>query len=312
MLHKRIQSLLASDPRTQRVDLRIEAVPSGDRDALLTLLELHDLWLAPLDQVGESAAWQGHPAIAALKWELEASLEPELDAIVRDPGLPADPTAAMRTLATRDRIPAVYAWLADDAGWPELVEFLSVEGGPDGGFDDLVALCQVGLDGEAKVVLADNYWDEMGRGQSSDVHTTLHRELAAAIDMPVVARHCLPLPALRRAALNGLLATNRRLQPEMIGALGLLELQAGPRCRQVVRALRRLSGPRAALHFYEVHEHIDPHHGKVWVDKAIGNLVAQHPAWGPRIVRGAQWRAAVNGALFEELMHKFEAAQKVA
>jgi hypothetical protein len=64
----------------------------------------------------------------------------------------------------------------------------TLEGGPDGGFDDLVALCQVGLAGSAKLELGKNYWDEMGQGDLAGVHTQLHDDLVAAIAMPTVPR----------------------------------------------------------------------------------------------------------------------------
>src|SRR5206468_3416330 len=105
----------------------------------------------------------------------------------------------------------------------QLMVFLAVEGGPDAVFDDLVALCQVGIRGIAKVTLGANYWDEMGRGDAAEVHTLLHDQLIEAVELPVIPREELPVTALRRMALNGLLATNRWLQPEMVGALGLLE-----------------------------------------------------------------------------------------
>jgi hypothetical protein len=276
------------------------------RDELVTLLTLHDLSMAPLSVLGDRVRWQGHPAVVGLKWQLETRFEAQLDAsIAHEPQIGsvtgAEAAAAMRQVAARDRCPAVYDWIAEDATWSEVVQFLAIEGGPDAGFDDLVAICQVGLAGSAKVALADNYWDEMGRGQLGDVHTLLHDRLVEAIDMPRIARCDLPLSALRRAALGGLLATNRRLQPEMLGALGLLELQAGPRCRQVVRAFERLGCPDAAMPFYEVHARDDPRHGKDWLDLAIVPLVDEQPDWGPRIVRGARWRAAVNRALFDQL-----------
>ena len=66
------------------------------------------------------------------------------------PALPEEPVAALRALAARDRLPGPYKWLAREASYDELVWFLALEGGPDGGFDDLVAVCQVGLDGSAK------------------------------------------------------------------------------------------------------------------------------------------------------------------
>ena len=127
----------------------------------------------------------------------------------------------------------------------------------------------------------------------------MHQRMAAAIAMPHVPRTELPVEALERAALGGLLATNRWLQPEMVGALGLLELQAGPRCRLVLQAFDRLGAPQGAYPFYVEHAEVDPVHGKDWMDKAVVPIVAATPAWGPRIVKGAWWRSTVNLRFFE-------------
>jgi pyrroloquinoline quinone (PQQ) biosynthesis protein C len=149
--------------------------------------------------------------------------------------------------------------------------------------------------------LATNYWDEMGNGDPSAVHTTLHDDLVSAIAMPRVPLADQPASALARAAFGGLLATNRWLQPEMLGALGLIELQAGPRCRLVLQAFDRCHAPAAAYPFYEVHAEVDPRHGKDWLDKAISPTVAERPEWGARIVRGALWRSAVNAAFLDDV-----------
>jgi len=204
-------------------------------------------------------------------------------------------------VAARDRLPRVYKWLARDASWPEVVRFLALEGGPDAGFDDLVASCQIGLSGPAKMELATNYWDEMGDGSPDDVHTTLHDRLVAAIDMPTIPLVEQPESALARTAFGGLLATNRWLQPEMLGALGLIELQAGPRCRLVLQAFERCGAPAAAYPFYEVHAEVDPRHGKDWLDNAIEPTVRTHPEWGERIVRGGLWRSAINAAFLDDV-----------
>ena len=209
----------------------------------------------------------------------------------------------------RDRLPAAYRWLAKEATWTELVDFLALEGGPDGGFDDLVAVCQVGLSGSAKLELGKNYWDEMGTGDADRVHTVLHQRMAAAIGMPEIARADQPVEAIERAALGGLLATNRWLQPEMLGALGLLELQAGPRCRLVLQAFDRLGAPDDAYPFYVEHAEVDPVHGKDWLEKAVAPTVAERPEWAPRIVKGAWWRATVNLAFFEALRQELAGAR---
>lgn len=292
---------------------RLRSARAADRrDRFQTLLAIYDLHTAPLPVVGSAARWQHHPAVAELKNRLEEAWLAELEGTPPAADLPADPVAAMRALAARDRLPAAYRWLALDADWAEVVTFLALEGGPDGGFDDLVAACQVGLSGSAKLELGRNYWDEMGNGNADDVHTTLHERLVAAIEMPRVARADQPTAALERVALGGLLATNRWLQPEMIGALGLLELQAGPRCRLVLAAFDRLGAPAAAYPFYQVHAEVDPRHGRDWLDHAVGPLAVEQPAWGPRMVRGAWWRSRVNAAFFAGLAGQPESSRSAA
>ncbi len=278
------------------------ATPADDRDRYATLLEIYALHTAPLERLAGRARFQHHPAVAALKQRLEADWLAELEAVPLPAGVDAsEPVDALRALAARDRLPPVYRWLARSATWAEVVDFLALEGGPDAGFDDLVAACQVGLHGQAKLELATNYWDEMGDGALDDVHTTLHDRLVAAIDMPTVPLDAQPATALARAAFGGLLATNRWLQPELLGALGLIELQAGPRCRKVLQAFDRCGAPADAYPFYEVHAAVDPRHGRDWLDNAVVPTVAEHPEWGERIVRGAHWRSVVNAAFLADV-----------
>jgi hypothetical protein len=295
------------------LDELADATPVDRRDALLALLAIHDLHTAPIDALGDRVRWQHHPAIARLKWRLEerflAWLDAEDEAIDWD--LPAEPVAALRTLGARGLVPEVYVWLAEDATYDELVAFLTLEGGPDGGFDDLVAACQIGLDGEAKLELAQNYWDEMGNGSLDAVHTELHRRLARALGITALPRTRQPLEGLERAALGSVLATNRHLQREMVGALGLIELQAGPRCRKVVAALKRLDAPADALPFYEEHAVADPRHGKDWVDHVVATL-GTDAGWADGMVRGARWRSLVNQRFFGAMAERFAPAEVAA
>jgi len=281
------------------------------RDVVATLLDVYALHLEPLDTLDGAEVWQHHPRVAATKLRLEARFRGHLDDGVEGRGVEAvpdgrhDAVAGMRRLARRDLVPALYDWLAEAANHHELVAYLAMEGGPDADFDDLVAICQVGLRGRAKLTLAANYWDELGRGSATDVHTELHQQMVAALPVPPVPIDALPLEALERKALNGFLATNRALQPELLGSLGLIECQAGPRCRRVVAGMRRLGVSADASAFYEEHATADPRHGKEWIDDAVAPLVAHRPDWGPRILRGAQWRAAVNRRFFTAMEDRF-------
>jgi hypothetical protein len=284
--------------------------PVDHRDALLTLLTIHDLHVAPLDRLGRRARWQHHPTIAALKSALESRVLVDLASreTQEDVELPTDAVAAMRSLAATDLVHPIYHWVADDATLDEIVAFLALEGGPDGGFDDLVAACQIGLSGEPKLELAQNYWDEMGNGALGEVHTELHRELVEALALPAIPRDEQPVEALERSALGSLLATNRHLQPEMVGALGLIELQAGPRCRQVVKGLERVGAPDGAFAFYREHAVADPRHGKDWLDNVVAPLAADDVAWGRRMVQGARWRSIVNRRFLDAMARRFTPA----
>jgi hypothetical protein len=299
-----------SAPDDAQVRSRLcDATAADRRDRFETLLAIYDLATAPLPDVGDAARLVTSPELILLKNRLEGEWLAELEASPVPDDLADDPVEALRVLATRGRLPAVYRWLAAEANRDELIHFLAVEGGPDSGFDDLVATCQIGLFGQAKMEMAQNYWDEMGNGDLAGVHTTLHTQMAEAIDMPRLARSELPVEGLERTALGGLLATNRWLQPEMIGALGMIELQAGPRCRLVVKGFDRVGIPAAAYPFYEVHAEVDPRHGKDWLDKVIAPLATEQPQWNARVVRGAWWRVVTNAGLFDRLADELPLAR---
>ena len=295
------------------LDRLTQAEPVDWRDVLLSLSVIYDLHSAPLGQLHGHERFQHHPAVAQLKWRLEEELIAELTRRdeATDWDLPEAATAAMRAIGVRGLIPDIYDWLAEDAQPAEIVEFLSIEGGPDGGFDDLVAACQIGLDGSAKLELAQNYWDEMGNGSPPRVHTELHRKLSRALGLSCPPREAQPVEALERSVLTGLLASNRWLQPELLGALGLLELQAGPRCRRVVAALARIGAGEDALDFYVEHATVDPRHGKDWVDNAVVPFEGD-PRWAPGIVRGARWRSIVNARFFAAMADMFVQQQRQA
>jgi len=296
-LESRLELSLAAG--SDALDRLFDAEPVDARDGALSLAAIHDLFVAPIDTVRLAAVHQYHPAVVALKGRLESALMDRVAALALCRAAPGGDGAvdSIRALAALDLVPSVYQWVADSAGWDGLRAFLEMEGGPDGGFDDLVAIGQIGLTGEPKLEMARNYWDEMGRGALSGVHTELQRRMVTAVGLGSTPRSLLPLEALDRSSLTTVFATNRRLQPELVGALGLIELQAGPRCRKVVQGMRRLDASQDALAFYQEHADADPRHGKAWLDHVVRPL-SSDPWWAAGMVRGALYRSAVNAAFF--------------
>src|SRR4051812_27129232 len=122
------------------LDALADATPQGDRDRFTTLLTIYALHTAPLESIGAAARHQHRPAVAALKQTCESTWLADLEQLPVDDAdarTPEAVLAATRALAARDRLPAVYRWLARTAEWPDVVRFLTLEGGPDAGFDDL-------------------------------------------------------------------------------------------------------------------------------------------------------------------------------
>src|SRR5690606_15848317 len=101
----------------------------------------------------------------------------------------------------------LFPWLEREATLDQLRWFIRQEVAGEAGFDDLVALTQLQMPERAKLELARNYWDEMGRGMASAMHGPMLARLATALD---IDREADPIPeALALANLMAGLAFNR-------------------------------------------------------------------------------------------------------
>jgi hypothetical protein len=68
----------------------------------------------------------------------------------------------------------LFDFLRDRCSLPEMARYICLEDAVDSRFDDLIALAQIGIRSPLiKLVLARNYWDEMGDGKLEAVHTTM-------------------------------------------------------------------------------------------------------------------------------------------
>src|SRR3546814_21068762 len=95
------------------------------------------------------------------------------------------------------------------------------------GFDDLVAMTQFKMPVQAKLELARNYWDEMGRGNRKGMHGPMLDVLAEALGVqPRIENTVWDSLALANAMTA--MATSRTIAWHSIGALSTLE-QTAPR-----------------------------------------------------------------------------------
>ena len=89
-------------------------------------------------------------------------------------------------------------------------------------------LSQVKLPARAKLELARNYWDEMGRGNPKGMHGPMLEALVDALELePTIETTVWESLALANAMTA--MATTRRYAYHAVGALGVIELTApGP------------------------------------------------------------------------------------
>jgi hypothetical protein len=193
---------------------------------------------------------------------------------------------------------ALFPWLAERANYEQMRWFVEQEVAGEAGFDDLVALSQVKAPPLAKLELARNYWDEMGRGNEKGMHGPMLDRLAGALDVAPEIETTLA-PSLALGNTMAALATTRAYAYHALGALGVIELTAPGRAAQVAAGLKRLSAPVRDRHYFELHAVLDVKHFEAWNREVFATLVAERPDSARYLAEGALMRLACGEASFE-------------
>ncbi|HEV7923021.1 MAG TPA: iron-containing redox enzyme family protein [Thermoanaerobaculia bacterium] len=192
----------------------------------------------------------------------------------------------------------LFAWLANEATMEQLAWFLAQEVAGEAGFDDLVALTQLKMPTRAKLELARNYWDEMGRGKEGGMHGPMLDRLAAELNVRERGFDIV-WEAVALGNLLAGLAANRRYAYHAIGALGVIELTAPGRAEQVNLAMQRLGVPARTRQYYALHATLDVRHSFAWNAEVIVPLVAAEPRAARAMAEGALMRLRAGERCFE-------------
>jgi hypothetical protein len=183
----------------------------------------------------------------------------------------------------------LFAWLETEASLEQMKWFLTQEAAGEAGFDDLVAMTQVKLPSRAKLELARNYWDEMGRGGLAGMHGPMLDRTVAGLNLRPTIEGTL-WQSLCLANLMTALATTRRYAYQSVGALGVVELTAPTRVACVDAGLKRLGCAPEQRKYFALHAHLDVEHSAAWNAEAIAPLVSETPSCARYIAEGALMR----------------------
>jgi Iron-containing redox enzyme len=207
----------------------------------------------------------------------------------------------------------IFPWLANDADLEEMEWFLTQEVAGEAGFDDLLAMTQVKMPVTAKLEMARNYWDEMGRGRASAMHGPLLERLASYLQIDTRSEHIVPEAlALGNAMLA--MARSRRYSFQSIGALGVIEMTAPTRATYVDAGLKRLGVPTKKRLYFTLHAVLDVKHSECWNREVLRSLVADNPRCARAIGEGAVIRLWHGKRCFDRYRQHFssEVAQSRA
>lgn len=199
---------------------------------------------------------------------------------------------------------SLFPWLGSDATLEEMRWFLAQEAAGEAGFDDLVALTQVRCPVRAKLEMARNYWDEMGRGHERGMHGPMLAAAVTVLDLePSVDKTV--WEALALSNLMAALASNRRYAYQSVGALGAIEMTAPGRVVHINAGLKRLGVPKEARAYFQLHAGLDIEHSKAWNKEVIYSLVKTDASTARPIAEGALMRLASGARCFRRYRAHF-------
>jgi hypothetical protein len=217
--------------------------------------------------------------------------------------VPTDPEAfvawfeALKTSGPGQYDP-LFDWLAEEATLEEMRWFLTQEAAGEAGFDDLVALTQVKLPPTAKLELARNYWDEMGRGNYGGMHGPMLERTVEGLGLtPTIDGTAWQSLALANTLTA--FATTRRYAYHSVGALVVVELTAPTRVAKVAAGMKRLECEPKVRKYFDLHAILDVKHSEDWNREALIPLVAEDPRRARALAEGALIRLEAGRRCFE-------------
>jgi hypothetical protein len=198
----------------------------------------------------------------------------------------------------------LFPWLADAASAEQMKWFLCQEVAGEAGFDDLLAMTQVKMPVQAKLEMARNFWDEMGRGREKGMHGPMLERLASYFQIAPTPATVVP-ESLALGNTMIALARHRRYAYHSIGALGVIEMTAPTRAGYVDQGLRRLKIPPKKRHYFALHAVLDVKHSEEWNREVIRSLVSEDSRRARAIGEGAVMRLWHGARSFERYRAEF-------
>ncbi|HLU60470.1 MAG TPA: iron-containing redox enzyme family protein [Pseudonocardia sp.] len=260
------------------------ADPHGD-DLQLALYCLYEMHYRGFGGVPDDREWD--PALVALRVAAENAF---LDALRAEADPSDDVDAEIGALLVEPVEGTGPSWhLAKDGERWQVREYVAQRSLYHLKEADPQAWVIARLDGPAKAALVTVEHDEYGAGNPDRMHARLFADMMRALDLDDSYGAYLdaaPAEALAEVNFMSLCGLRRALRGALVGQFATVELTSSPGSDRLVKAMRRLDLPEAAVEFYAEHVEADAVHEQLVRRGVIAPLLAAEPALAADVVFG--------------------------
>jgi len=202
----------------------------------------------------------------------------------------------------------IFDFLERDATHAQIVQFFQSDSALNIRFFDLIVLSLVGSLHEVRKELAQNFWDEAGRGEPARSHVSLFRHLLDTVGIGQADDdHASVLGWQGLAGYNLFMlgCLNRQHYFKSLGVMSMTELLDPSQYEKLARGCRRVGlGQGREMDYYDEHISIDVVHGEGWLVNVIKPVVERTPSAMQEILVGAYLRLTTCQDYYDDLYGK--------
>ena len=313
-----VAATLRRSPASVPAGATAPAVPGGrsaawaDDDLQLALWCCYELHYRGFEDVDED--WEWHPAVLAFRGSLERRWLTSLRELAGEhDAVPASAVpGALRELTGRGGGPDLAGYLARKADRDQFAEFIGHRSVYQLKEADPHSFGIPRLDGRAKAALVEIQADEYGGGRAERMHSELFRATMRWLGADDSYGHFVPaVPAVTLAVSNlmSLFALHRRWTGALLGHLAALEMTSTGPNRLYSAGARRLGATARERQYFDEHVAADAVHEQIAAHDLCAGYAADHPSATVDVLFGAACCLALDDALADYLLSRWQAGQ---
>ena len=200
----------------------------------------------------------------------------------------------------------LFEFLEKSATFEQFKDFIKIEAAVHVSFDDVIALTQVGVRGNAKVEFFHNFQDELGSHDPDKFHLTMFGNLISQLEINEIYKDKIEWEALSCGNYMMFLAYYRCFYHYCIGYLGFLEALTPGRFSSIAKAGARLGLSKHSLAYHFDHSELDLEHAEGWLNKIIiPEINEKGSRISEQIATGVLLREHVSNRYWDAILNKY-------